>query len=93
MAKKYGFYSHEAVLADCGTSFCSTPEGKEVEVTCVSEDPEGKSYLWIDKVCLGEVVSHLRRGHIPMDDQQMDQDWDNWATGREFDADYYWENE
>jgi hypothetical protein len=76
----YGFYSSKAVANDCPTVFYSTPEGKEVEVTNVSNDRLGEGYLWDDKVCLGEVKDYLRKGVYPLIDQQLDKEWDDFAV-------------
>lgn len=61
-AKKYGFYSQQAVDDGCGSSFYATPDGKDVEVTAIYSDPDGKAYLWSDKVCVGEVCEWLYQG-------------------------------
>ena len=59
MAKGYGYYS--AKQADfLGTNIYMTPEGKEVEITCVDENPSLNR--WDDKVFLGEVTDWVRHG-------------------------------
>jgi hypothetical protein len=60
--KKYGFYSIKAIEGGGGTSIYSTPDGREVEVSMVDDNPEGSGYSWPDKVSRGEVVEWLRRG-------------------------------
>lgn len=64
---KYGFYSELAKKSgQCGTFWYKTPDGQEVEVTAVvSDDPNGNTYGWSDKVCLGQVESLVRVGEIP----------------------------
>lgn len=85
MAEKlYGFYSAKAVRARCSTSFYSTPDGREVEVTCVCRDEPGVGYVWDDKIFLGEVVNWLRRGYLPPEDIQLANDWDDLARQRDY---------
>jgi hypothetical protein len=61
----YGFFSEMAIASERSTSIYSSTLGKEVEVTYVANDAEGKYYLWPDKVCVGEVFQCLRRGSVP----------------------------
>lgn len=49
-----------ASVADHGSAFWLTPDGREVEVTSVGENPYG----WDDKVSVGPVVKFSRRGVI-----------------------------
>ncbi len=59
---KYGFYSDRAVAAGIGTCFWSKPDGSEVEVTVVDDDPEATATKWADKRSIGEVVKYIRPG-------------------------------
>ena len=54
-----GFYSKKAhkITHSC---IYETPDGKEVELTCVTENPD--DYKWDDKVCVGPVTRFLRIG-------------------------------
>ena len=63
--KKYGFYSKKSVAMGGRITIYRTPDGKEVEVTCVANDPKGEFYQWDDKIAVGEVtefVSVLKAG-------------------------------
>jgi hypothetical protein len=57
----YGWFSEKS-LSVSGTSFYLTEDGTEVEVTCITDDPEGKEYHWDDKQFLGKVVQWSRHG-------------------------------
>lgn len=59
--RRWGFYSAEAAQKH-GTVFYATVDGRKVEVTIVSQDPEGGEYEWEDKVCVGEVTDYLSKG-------------------------------
>ncbi len=61
----YGFYSAKAVERGCGTSFYSTFDGGEVEVTAVQKDRDSKPDNWDDRQFVGEVKQWLRRGRLP----------------------------
>lgn len=61
---RFGFYSAKQE-AFTGTSIYATPEGKEVEITSVLADPEGKGCSWDDKVSLGPVTHWVRYGKQP----------------------------
>ena len=63
MAKRYGFYSEKAILNGHGSCFYQNKSGGIVEVTFVSEDPEGESYRFPDKFFIGEVGEFLYPGH------------------------------
>jgi hypothetical protein len=61
--KRYGFVSHKSIAAGCGSSIYATPDGREVEVTCVDRDPNGwEGYKWDDVQPVGEVTRWLRDG-------------------------------
>lgn len=60
--KKYGFYSGRSHDAGHGTHWYAKPDGSEVEVSCISLDPEGAEYRWDDKKAVGEVTQWLRVG-------------------------------
>lgn len=62
MTKRYGFYSAAAVKSGSSTSFWAKPDGSDVEVSYVSEDPKGDNYSWDDKESLGEVTKCVRAG-------------------------------
>lgn len=63
MNKQYfGFYSAGAVKAGHRTVIWLTPEGKEVTVTFVCSNKEGKGYSWDDTICVGEVYAYSRKG-------------------------------
>lgn len=53
--KLYGFYSAKAA-ALYGYASYRTPDGKKIQCTCVDKTPDCPSYMWDDKICLGEVV-------------------------------------
>lgn len=57
----YGFFSYDAKRSGCQVLLYRTPEGKEVEVTSVSDDKEAKSYRWKDKVCVGVVTTFIHK--------------------------------
>lgn len=57
--KLYGFYSRKMALR-IGVVFYHTPDGREVAVTCVDRDKDGKIYGPEDKVCVGEVTTPVR---------------------------------
>ena len=66
-SKKYGFFSTQHADKDRKNNkrrcFYLTPTGESVQVTCVCDDNNAQSYLWPDKICIGEVVdgtSHSR---------------------------------
>jgi hypothetical protein len=62
--QRLAFYSHSAA-EQCGTKIYKTPDGGEVEVTCVMKGIEDTgSYKWPDKVPV-IVVSYLRDGRLP----------------------------
>jgi hypothetical protein len=56
-----GWYSQEAAER-FGSCFYSTPDGDEVEVTCVFATSDTADYRWSDKVNVGPVVAWLREG-------------------------------
>ena len=55
----HGWYSEKAAEV-CGSIFYETPEGREVKVTGVTFDEEGKGYKWSDRVYIGPVEKYLR---------------------------------
>lgn len=55
----YGFYSEKGAKLG-GTSIYATPDGKEVEVSCVDENPSAPEYKWDDKVYVGPVTRWIR---------------------------------
>lgn len=56
----YGFYSRScAELFD--TYLYLDEKGKKVEVSCVTEDPEGKNFEWPDKEYRGVVKRLVRQ--------------------------------
>jgi len=59
--KQYGAYSKEAA-AQHGSEIYRTPDGKEVEVTTRSYDPDFSYYLWGDKLSVGEITQWIRQG-------------------------------
>ena len=62
--QRLAFYSPSAA-EQCGTKIYKTPDGGEVEVTCVMVGIEDTgSYKWPDKVPV-IVVSYLRDGRLP----------------------------
>jgi len=61
----YGFFSQKSKNAGHSTSVYSTPDGLEVEVSAVYKDPEGKSFFWDDKICVGPVKAFLREQETP----------------------------
>jgi hypothetical protein len=58
---RYGFYSQQA-REKAGASIWSTPDGRNVEVTAVFDEPDGIGYLWPDKKLVGEVVEWVEHG-------------------------------
>jgi hypothetical protein len=61
---RYGFYSAKAAVR-FGYSTYTTPSGNKVDVTEVSQDPDGSNYNWADKVKVGVVIDYVRS--IPSD--------------------------
>lgn len=59
--KKYGFWSTAAANAG-GSAIYARPDGTEVEITALYDNPEGKTYMWEDKRCIGEITHYLRQG-------------------------------
>lgn len=57
---RYGFFSQAAVDSGCGSAEYKTPDGKLVEVTCVSSKRDDQDYRWPDKVFVGEVTEFVR---------------------------------
>ena len=62
---RYGFYSALAVRMGHSSDWYLTPSGEEVEVTLVSDDPDGKDYTWKDKESRGFVTQFARVGARP----------------------------
>lgn len=60
--KKWGVYSAQAVSEGHGSSFWFTPEGDTVEITSTSDDPEGSTCFWPDKIVRGPVTKFSRTG-------------------------------
>ncbi len=64
--QRLAFYSPSAA-EKCGTKIYKTPDGGEVEVTCVMVGLEDTgSYMWPDRVPV-IVTSYLRDGWLPDD--------------------------
>lgn len=61
MTKLYGVYSAKAA-EKIGTKIWQRPDGTEVEVVSVADDPKCLSFLWDDKVFVGEVTKFVRPG-------------------------------
>jgi hypothetical protein len=57
----YGFYSEHAA-EEFGTLIYQLPDGREVEVTGVTDNEGGNGYRFPDKVPVGLVRKFLRKG-------------------------------
>jgi hypothetical protein len=57
--KWYGFYSRTMALSE-GPIYYLTPEGREVAVTCVTKNRDGRDYYHLDKIYVGEVTKCIR---------------------------------
>lgn len=55
----YGWYSAKAAQS-FGTATWEKADGTQVDITCVTSDPEGESYMWDDKVPVGKVIRCVR---------------------------------
>jgi hypothetical protein len=56
----HAFYSAQAARMIGDTCIYLNKSGEEVECTCVTEDITGSSYLWEDKIYVGEVVECIK---------------------------------
>lgn len=56
----YGVYSHKAAKKH-GTFTYSTPDGKHIIVTTITQDPKFPTYHWDDAVLVGPVADFI--GH------------------------------
>jgi len=61
---RYGFYSERAAEI-YGTFWWSTSDEKEVEVTAVYLDEEGRNYKQNDKISVGIVIKYIKQGKAP----------------------------
>lgn len=59
--KVYAFYSAKAHQKHSFVVY-QKPDGTNVKVTCITEDPLGDSYHWPDKVFLGEATDWIYQG-------------------------------
>jgi cytochrome oxidase assembly protein ShyY1 len=57
--KMYGWFSEKAAKIS-NVNLYESASGGTVEVTCITSDPEGCSYMWEDKKPVGEVLRHVR---------------------------------
>lgn len=57
--KMYGWFSEKAA-AISNINLYESVNGGTVEVTGITPDPEGCSYMWKDKKSVGEVLRHVR---------------------------------
>lgn len=57
----YACYSEKMSIVS-GTVFYLRPDGSEVEVTSVEDNPSCENTYWDDKVLVGEVVKYVRKG-------------------------------
>jgi len=55
----YGFYSSEAAKLH-GYHIYKTPDGREVSVTVIDQDPSGEFYKYADVVKVGMVTDYVR---------------------------------
>ena len=58
---KYGVFSERASQLS-GTTIYRTPDGKEVEVSGIYDDPDCTGFMWPDKVLLGPIEHRVREG-------------------------------
>ena len=57
------YYDSEGYY-DSGACVYSTPDGKEVIVTEVTEDITGAANMWDDKVFVGQVLNFIRKAYF-----------------------------
>ena len=55
----YGFYSSEAAKIH-GYHIYKTPDGRDVSVTIIDQDPSGEFYKYADVVKVGIVTDYVR---------------------------------
>jgi hypothetical protein len=55
----YGFYSSESANLH-GYHIYKTPDGREVSVTAIYQDPNGEDYKFDDTVKVGMVTDYVR---------------------------------
>jgi hypothetical protein len=64
--KLYGVYSAKSAAMFHDSIYIWTrPDGTEVEVTGVYDQPNDPAYLWPDAVWLGEVLTFIRKKPCP----------------------------
>jgi hypothetical protein len=65
----YGWYSWEASLST-STSLWEREDGREVEVVCVTKEPNNPGCDWPNLRCVGRVTRYLRAGNVTIEDLQ-----------------------